>query len=88
MLTVDPSLDRYMALSHVPRHELQLLGVTCLWVSAKYEEVHPPSGANFSAMTQHSCRQVYRASDWVSGSLRLVSGVPAPATQAASDQVQ
>jgi hypothetical protein len=36
-------LDRFLSLHAVPRCQLQLLGVTCLWVASKYEEVLPPA---------------------------------------------
>lgn len=48
-------LDRFLSLQAVPRCQLQLLGVTCLWVAAKYEEVMPPVlqvSAGTAAMVQ------------------------------------
>jgi cyclin A len=36
-------LDRFLSLHAVQRCQLQLLGVTCLWVASKYEEVLPPA---------------------------------------------
>lgn len=36
-------LDRFLSMQAVPRCQLQLLGVTCLWVASKYEEVLPPA---------------------------------------------
>ena len=31
--------------------ELQLIGVTCLWIASKYEEVYPPPVKHFVEMT-------------------------------------
>lgn len=36
-------LDRFMSVKPVMCCQLQLLGITCLWVTSKYEEVMPPS---------------------------------------------
>jgi cyclin A len=36
-------LDRFLSRERVRCRYLQLLGVTCLWVAAKFEEVLPPS---------------------------------------------
>jgi len=47
-------LDRYMSRCTVPRRDFQLLGLTCLWVAAKYEEVCPPSGQDMVDMTRNS----------------------------------
>lgn len=32
-------LDRYLSLQPVQRSQLQLVGVTCMWIASKYEEV-------------------------------------------------
>jgi len=32
-------LDRYLAKAQVTRPELQLVGITALWISSKYEEI-------------------------------------------------
>lgn len=36
-------LDRYLERRQVPRNKLQLVGVTCLMVMSKFEEIYPPS---------------------------------------------
>eukprot|EP00879_Flechtneria_rotunda_P009472 GHRR01009915.1.p1 GENE.GHRR01009915.1~~GHRR01009915.1.p1 ORF type:complete len:253 (+),score=92.99 GHRR01009915.1:1065-1823(+) len=54
-------LDRFLSQQEVPRCQLQLLGVTCLWVASKYEEVLPPSLLDFVEITDNS----YTASDLV-----------------------
>jgi cyclin-A len=35
-------LDRYLSLVRVTRDRLQLVGVTCLLLAAKYEEIYAP----------------------------------------------
>mmetsp|Transcript_28634 Transcript_28634/g.31804 ORF Transcript_28634/g.31804 Transcript_28634/m.31804 type:complete len:365 (+) Transcript_28634:44-1138(+) len=35
-------VDRYTALRTVERSDLQLIGITCMFIASKYEEIHPP----------------------------------------------
>eukprot|EP01119_Soliformovum_irregulare_P003967 TRINITY_DN14994_c0_g1_i1.p1 TRINITY_DN14994_c0_g1~~TRINITY_DN14994_c0_g1_i1.p1 ORF type:complete len:423 (+),score=60.26 TRINITY_DN14994_c0_g1_i1:173-1441(+) len=35
-------LDRYLSSMVIPRAKLQLLGIACMFVASKFEEVHPP----------------------------------------------
>jgi len=45
-------LDRYLStVTTIKRKELQLLGVTALFVAAKLEEIYPPNVRDFSAVT-------------------------------------
>jgi len=48
-------LDRYLAVTHIRRGELQLIGITALWVAAKYEEVSPPALADYVDVTDFAC---------------------------------
>jgi cyclin-A len=43
--------DRYLSRVSVVPDQLQLVGVACLWVASKYEEIHPPTSKEFVAMT-------------------------------------
>ena len=52
-LSVD-ILDRYLQCATVSKKQLQLVGTTCLWVAAKYEEVYPPFVSDFAFMTDHT----------------------------------
>ncbi|WIA17786.1 hypothetical protein OEZ85_009299 [Tetradesmus obliquus] len=54
-------LDRFLSMQAVPRCQLQLLGVTCLWVASKYEEVLPPALQDFVEITDNS----YEAADLI-----------------------
>lgn len=40
--------DQYIHLSTVEKNDLQLVGVTSLWMAAKMEEIHPPSVHDFT----------------------------------------
>ncbi|MEW5304559.1 MAG: hypothetical protein WDW36_007162 [Sanguina aurantia] len=48
-------LDRFLGSQAVPRNILQLLGVTCLWLAAKYEEVNPPTSYELANATDGMC---------------------------------
>eukprot|EP00906_Rhabdomonas_costata_P004677 RCo006898 len=49
-LTVD-FIDRYLSLAEVARTRLQLVGVTCMLIASKFEEVKPPYVDDFVFMT-------------------------------------
>lgn len=52
-------LDRYLCAEGVGRQRFQLLGMACLWVAAKYEEVFVPQTDTVLAMAQN----VYTSKD-------------------------
>jgi hypothetical protein len=35
-------LDCYLSAKECNRAHLQLVGITCLWIASKYEEIYPP----------------------------------------------
>jgi G2/mitotic-specific cyclin-B, other len=45
-------IDRYLDISTITREKLQLVGVTALFISAKYEEIYPPPLKDFVELTQ------------------------------------
>lgn len=47
-------VDRYLTVRAVRRRHLQLLGVTAMFVAAKYEEIDPPKAAQFSYITDNT----------------------------------
>ena len=47
-------IDRYLAIENVRRSQLQLVGVTALFMACKYEEVNFPETADFSKITDDS----------------------------------
>lgn len=53
---VPTNAPRYLGSVHVPRSVFQLLGITCLWIAAKYEDsVSSPSVALMASMTAGQC---------------------------------
>ena len=49
-------IDRYLAKTEdVPKTRLQLLGVTCLFVASKIEEIYPPKLGEFTYVTDGAC---------------------------------
>lgn len=55
-------IDRFLSEVSVQRAKLQLVGVTCMLLAAKFEEVTPPTVANFSLITDstYSPEQILR----------------------------
>lgn len=51
-------LDRYLGLAEpVPKNRLQLIGVTCLFIGAKLEEIYPPKLTEFAYVTDGACTE-------------------------------
>ncbi|XP_050432939.1 G1/S-specific cyclin-E1 [Adelges cooleyi] len=49
-------LDRYLSNSDaIPKQKLQLIGITCLFMAAKMEEIYPPKVAEFAYVTDGAC---------------------------------
>lgn len=47
-------LDRLLTVHRVPRAQLQLVGITCMWIAAKYEEIYPPNVSEFTYITDNT----------------------------------
>jgi len=47
-------IDRYLSVRPVRRNKLQLLGVTAMFIAAKFEEIDPPKVKDFSYITEHT----------------------------------
>jgi len=47
-------IDRFLSTVNVTRAKLQLLGTTCMYVAAKYEEMYPPALEEFSFITDNT----------------------------------
>jgi len=51
-------LDRYLGTTDsVPKNRLQLIGVTCLFIGAKLEEIYPPKLQEFAYVTDGACTE-------------------------------
>lgn len=51
-------IDRFLAKSApVPKNRLQLIGITCLFVGAKIEEIYPPKLQEFAYVTDGACTE-------------------------------
>lgn len=51
-------LDRYLGKADpVPKNRLQLIGVTCLFIGAKLEEIYPPKLQEFAYVTDGACTE-------------------------------
>lgn len=49
-------IDRYLTVTHnVPKQQLQLIGITCLFIAAKIEEIYPPKLSEFAYVTDGAC---------------------------------
>ena len=46
-----------MVTSNVQKQQLQLIGITALFVSAKLEEIYPPKLTEFAYVTDGACRE-------------------------------
>jgi hypothetical protein len=40
-------LNEYAAVHDITKQEYQLVGVACLWIASKYEEIYPPRMKNY-----------------------------------------
>lgn len=50
-------IDRYLsAQSNVGKLQLQLIGTTCLFLAAKFEEIRPPTVVEFADLTDGACQ--------------------------------
>lgn len=50
-------VDKYLERRVVPKKHFQLLGITCLMIAAKYEEIIAPSASCFEYMTDQACKK-------------------------------
>lgn len=47
-------LNAYAAIHDITKHDYQLVGIACLWIASKYEEIYPPRMQNYIQVTDCS----------------------------------
>ena len=51
-------IDRFLSVAPaIPKNRLQLIGVTCLFIGAKIEEIYPPKLQEFAYVTDGACTE-------------------------------
>ena len=50
-------VDRFLSVVPVARSQLQLVGVTCMLVASKYEEIHPPAVDEFVYISDNTYKR-------------------------------
>ncbi|KAK9821103.1 hypothetical protein WJX81_004601 [Elliptochloris bilobata] len=73
-------LDRYLSLRNVPRARLQLVGITCMLLAAKYEEIYAPQIEEFCYITDNTYTrpEILAMEEEVLGALRFELTAPTP----------
>lgn len=75
-------IDRFLSKHVVSRSQLQLVGVACMWVAAKYEEIYPPNVTDFCYITDstYSKEQMVGMEELVLKKLNYELAVPTAKT--------
>ncbi|XP_074306784.1 G2/mitotic-specific cyclin S13-7-like [Silene latifolia] len=73
-------VDRFLSLKAVPRRELQLLGIGCMLISCKYEEIWAPEVNDFVGISEgaYSHEQILKMEKTILGKLEWYLTVPTP----------
>ena len=55
-------IDRFLSFLSVDRRKLQLVGICCMYIASKFEEIYPPDVSAFTFITEdtYSKRQLVR----------------------------
>jgi hypothetical protein len=71
-------LDKYMSKKQITKTQLQLLGVTTLWIAAKYEEIYPPELNDFLSVSENkfSSKEVIEMEKDILSTLNFMITVP------------
>ncbi|CAN4115139.1 unnamed protein product [Withania somnifera] len=75
-------IDRFLSVNVIPRQRLQLLGVSCMLIAAKYEEIKPPHVKDFCYITANTYtkKDVVKMEASVLQSLKFELGSPTTKT--------
>ena len=46
-------IDQFMSKQQIKKSQLHLIGVTTLWIAAKYEEIYPPELSDFLQVSEN-----------------------------------
>lgn len=64
-------IDRYLACRSLPKKKLQLVGVTCVLIAAKFEEIYPPELKDLAYITDNT----YTKDEIISMELTILSAL-------------
>uniref|UniRef100_A0A914WAG2 Cyclin N-terminal domain-containing protein n=1 Tax=Plectus sambesii TaxID=2011161 RepID=A0A914WAG2_9BILA len=71
-------LDRFLQTAQVPKDQLQLVGVTCMFIASKYEEMYAPEISDFVYITDNTYtkREILRMEMKIFSTLKYNIGRP------------
>ncbi|KAM6544027.1 hypothetical protein CsatB_008474 [Cannabis sativa] len=75
-------IDRFLSHNYIEKQRLQLLGVSCMMIASKYEEICPPRAEEFCLITDHTYtrREVLKMESEVLNLLHFQLSVPTTKT--------
>lgn len=75
-------IDRFLSIHPVQRSNLQLVGISCMWIASKYEEIYPPNVNDFCYITDntYSKEQMVNMEELVLKKLKYELTVPTSKT--------
>lgn len=73
-------IDRFLQDNPVPKNQLQLVGVSAMFLAAKYEEMYPPEIGDFTFVTDHTYTkaQIREMEMKILRALKFAMGRPLP----------
>lgn len=64
---IDRSLEKF----YVKKADFQLLGITCLFIASKYEEIYPPSMSEYT----YVCADAYKDQDLLNMEAKILNSL-------------